>query len=151
MCIFNVGCVFNFSSKLHPKLHPSPRFCSHHPPRFTPDPVGGLSPPRIRIRIRFPWFCRAQNFMGQTVFWPNFGPITTDFDETRGDFLPPMRPRPWSGSRGRGGPKIEFLSWGGGGPMYAIVYPAHWPKTSARGPHMPWGPAPGPGARPGAG
>ena len=33
-----------------------------YPPRFTPDPVGGLSPPRIRIRIRFPWFCRAQNF-----------------------------------------------------------------------------------------
>ena len=25
---------------------------------------------------------------------------------------------------GGGGPKIEFLSWGGGGPMYAIVYPA---------------------------
>ena len=63
--------------------------------------------------------------MGQTVFWPKIGPITTDFDETRGDLIPPMRPRIWSGSRARGGPKIEFLSWGGGGPMYAIVYPVH--------------------------
>ena len=53
--------------------------------------------------------------MGQTVFWPNFGPITTDFDETRGDFLPPMRPRPWSGSRGRAGPNLEILGWRGGG------------------------------------
>ena len=29
-------------------------------------------------------------------------------------------------SRGPAGPKIEFLSWGGGGPMYAIVYPDLW-------------------------
>ena len=61
--------------------------------------------------------------MGQTVFWPKIGPITTDFDGNRGDRFPPMRPRILSGSRGPAGPKIEFLSWGGGGPMYAIVYP----------------------------
>ena len=78
------------------------------PPRAPRPPRGGAGPPE----------------MGQTVFWPKIGPITTDFDETRGDLIPPMRPRIWSGSRGRGGPKIEFLSWGGGGPMYAIVYPA---------------------------
>ena len=46
-------------------------------------------------------------YMGQTVFWPKIGPITMDFDETRGDLIPPMRPRIWSGSRGRGGQKLR--------------------------------------------
>ena len=72
--------------------------------------------------------------MGQTVFWLKIGPITTFLDMDRGDRLPPTSPiqRPWS--QGRPGLISGILGWGGGGPMYAIVYPA-------------LGPGPGPRAR----
>ena len=63
--------------------------------------------------------------MGQTVFWLKIGPITTFLDMDRGDRFPPMPPIRRYGSQGRPGPNFGILGWGGGGPMYAIVYPAH--------------------------
>ena len=62
--------------------------------------------------------------MGQTVFWLKIGPITTFLDMDRGDRLPPMPPIRRYGSQGRPGPNSGILGWGGGGAMYAIVYPA---------------------------
>ena len=70
--------------------------------------------------------------MGQTVFWPNIDPITTDFDGNRGDRFPPMRPRFCSGSRGPGGPNIFFFSGGGSG--------ARGPGSGALGPGSGRGP-----------
>ena len=51
------------------------------------------------------------------------GPITTEFDETRWDLIPPMRPRFWGGSRdNRGpGPAPDPPPGGAGAPVIARV------------------------------
>ena len=70
--------------------------------------------------------------MGQTVFWIKIGPITTFLDMDRGDRFPPMPPIRRYGSQGRPGPNFGILGWGGGGAMYAIVYPDFWTPGRVR-------------------
>ena len=51
--------------------------------------------------LQFPVFWWSR----KPLFWPKIGPITTDYDGTRGDRIPPMRPTRRYGSQGPGGPK----------------------------------------------
>ena len=51
--------------------------------------------------LQFPVFWWSR----KPLFWPKIGPITTDYDGTMGDRIPPMPPTRRYGSRGPGGPK----------------------------------------------
>merc|ERR1711972_1117383 len=81
---------------------------------------------------------------------PFFGQISVRLQRISmklgGIFSPRCARGPGVGPGAGGGPKIEFLSWGGGGPMYAIVYPALDTPAACR--HVPPPPRTGPPARP---
>ena len=112
-------------------------------PARRPGPGSGPPGPRVRAR---PWgrpgpgFAPAQLLGKLEHTWakPRYGRKSVRF---RSPDLPPgrifmkrTRGIRCLGSRGRWEPNLGILSWGGGGPMYAIVYPA-------------WARAPGPGPR----
>ena len=56
--------------------------------------------------------------MGETVFWPKIGPITTDFDGAMGGRFPPTPPTRRYGPQGRPGHKN--IGWGGAHVCYSL-------------------------------
>ena len=94
-----------------------PRFSSPRWPPLGPGPG--------------PWLGKLEH----TFAKPRYGRKSVRFrspDPSPGRiFMKRTRGIRFFGSRGRWEPNWGILSWGGGGPMYAIVYPEHSPLARA--------------------